>query len=83
MKAVTHFSMWGNCIAVRIPSHIAKEAGIVEGRPVELSVVNGALMVSPLDPAPVYTLADLVSGITDENRHGEIGTGSAKGNESF
>jgi len=81
MSATTRFSMWGNSIAVRIPGHIARAAGIIDGTTAELSVVDGALILSPLDAAPAYQLADLVADMTDENRHGEIVTSAAQGDE--
>lgn len=33
--------------------------------------------------APVYTLDDLLNGITDDNRHGEVDFGGAQGQEQL
>lgn len=82
MNAFTaRFALWGNSLAVRIPSRLAKEARIVEGGRAELSVADGRLIVQPIDIVPVYNLTDLIQGITDENRHVEISTGHAQGAE--
>jgi antitoxin MazE len=81
MNAITRFSTWGHSLAVRIPTSLAREARIVDGASAELSVVNGTLLVVPIDKAPEYRITDLVAGITDENRHGEISGHYAQGNE--
>jgi antitoxin MazE len=81
MNAITRFSTWGHSLAVRIPSKVAREARLVEGGSAEVSVVNGTIVVVPIDTLPVYNITDLIAAITDENRHGEIGTGFAQGNE--
>jgi antitoxin MazE len=60
---------------------LAREARLEESSTVDISVNNGTLMVVPIETSPTYRLDDLIAGITDENRHVEIGTGSAKGNE--
>jgi antitoxin MazE len=71
---------WGNSLAVRIPRSFAAETNIEEGTLVELSLAQGALMVSPIDE-PVPTLEELLAGVTDENIHGEWDTGPAVGKE--
>src|SRR5262249_355192 len=58
----------------------AEEAGIRENAAVELSLDEGKLVIRPAVPkAP--TLAELLEGVTDENRPGEWGTGPAVGKE--
>jgi antitoxin MazE len=81
MNAVTRFSTWGHSLAVRIPTNLAREARIVDGGSAELSVVNGQLVVAPIDTPPIYNITDLIAAITDENRHVEIRTGYAQGGE--
>jgi antitoxin MazE len=81
MNAITRFATWGNSLAVRIPTGLAKEAHIVDGGGAEISLVNGAIVVEPIDTPLVYNITDLIAAITDENRHVEIGTGFAQGNE--
>jgi antitoxin MazE len=81
MHAVTRFSTWGHSLAVRIPASLAREARIVEGGAAELSIVNGQLVIAPIDTPPNYNINELIAAITDENRHVEIGTGHAQGGE--
>ena len=72
---------WGNSLALRIPNSVAQEALVSEGRPVEISVDHGSIVITPIDTVPRYSLDQLVAGITEENRHEETDTGSAVGNE--
>jgi len=67
---------WGNSLALRIPKSFAVEAGLHADAAVELSLVEGALVVQPIDPQPL-TLDELLSGVTKENRPGEWRTGPA------
>ena len=76
----TRVQKWGNSLAVRIPKSFAAEAGLSANDAVELSLVEGALVVKPLRPrAPA--LAELLRGITDDNLPGEWDTGPAVGKE--
>ena len=72
---------WGNSLALRIPSAFAREISVREGVSVDISVANGALLVRPVEESAVYDLDALLRGITEENRHGEVSTGRAVGNE--
>ncbi|MDP3897266.1 MAG: AbrB/MazE/SpoVT family DNA-binding domain-containing protein [Mesorhizobium sp.] len=72
---------WGNSLALRIPSAFARELQVQEGGSVDISIVDGALLVRPVDDAHVYDLDVLLSGVTDENRHHELASGNAVGNE--
>lgn len=78
MKA--RIQKWGNSLALRIPKSFAQEVGLNQDGLVELSLVNGQLIVSPLSEPPV-TLEDLLAGITAENIHKEVDTGPAVGKE--
>jgi antitoxin MazE len=71
---------WGNSLAVRIPKSFAVEAGLRVDGPVELSLVEGALVVRPIT-SPPPTLDELLRGVTDGNMPGEWGTGPAVGKE--
>lgn len=71
---------WGNSLAIRIPQHIARELHIFEGTEVELSILDGSLVINPKKPKK-YTLDELVAQITPLNRHAEIDTGEAIGKE--
>jgi len=76
----TRVQKWGNSLAVRIPKAFAAEAGLHADAAVELSLVNGALVMKPITPQ-LLTLEQLLRGITDENLPGEWDTGPAVGKE--
>jgi antitoxin MazE len=76
----TRVQKWGNSLALRIPKSFAAEAGLQENAPVELSLVEGKLVIQPVVPQPP-TLEDLLRGVTDQNLHGEWDTGPAVGRE--
>jgi antitoxin MazE len=71
---------WGNSLAVRIPQNLAKEIQLAEGAEIEMSVVNGTLVIKPRSQKR-YSLDELIQGITPENLHAEIDSGIAIGNE--
>ena len=76
----TRVQKWGNSLALRIPKSFAAEAGLREDAPVELSLVQGKVVIRPIAPEPP-TLDELLRGVTDENLHGEWDTGPAVGRE--
>jgi len=76
----TRVQKWGNSLALRIPKSFAAEAGLREDVPVELSLVEGKLVIQPL-PHERLTLAELLRGVTDDNIHAEVDTGPAVGRE--
>jgi antitoxin MazE len=71
---------WGNSLALRIPKSFAEEAGLRANSAVELSLVDGSLLVQPVFPESP-TLEELLLGVTDENVPGEWDTGPARGKE--
>jgi antitoxin MazE len=76
----TRVQKWGNSLALRIPKSFAAEAGLQENAPVDLSLVDGKLVVQLVAPQPP-TLEELLRGVTDQNLHGEWDTGPAVGRE--
>jgi antitoxin MazE len=76
----TRVQKWGNSLALRIPQTVAVEAGLTPGSPVELSLVEGRLIVTP---AHEVVLEDLLAGVTPDNLHGEVETGGALGGEPW
>jgi antitoxin MazE len=76
----TRVQKWGNSLAVRIPKSFAAEAGLHADAVVELSLVEGALVVQAVKLQPL-TLLELLRGITAENLPGEWDTGSPVGKE--
>ncbi len=79
---VTKIQKWGNSLGLRIPKSFAEEAEVGPGTPVDLSVVDGGLVVRPITRKK-YRLADLVRKISTRNRHREIRTGERVGRESW
>jgi antitoxin MazE len=76
----TRVQKWGNSLALRIPKSFAAEARLREDSPVELSLVEGRLIVQALGEESL-TLDELLQGVTEQNLHGEWDTGPAVGKE--
>jgi len=71
---------WGNSLAIRIPKAFAVEIGLEEDSPIELSLVNGELVVAPR-PKTAPRLEQLLAQVSEENLHDEVQTGPAVGRE--
>jgi len=76
----TKIQKWGNSLGMRIPGHLAKEAGVQEGTGVDIRVVRGRLVISVLRRTK-YSLAELVAGITPGNRNSTLLDGKPRGKE--
>jgi antitoxin MazE len=76
----TQIGKWGNSLAVRIPRAHAKELDFQEGMEVDVSLVDGGILVR-VPRRRRYSLDELVAGITPENIHGETDWGQAVGRE--
>jgi antitoxin MazE len=76
----TKVQKWGNSLALRIPKSFAAEVGLDEEAAVDLTLVEGKLVVTPL-AVNEYTLEELLAQVTDENIHAELSTGDAVGAE--
>lgn len=72
---------WGNSPAVRIPAAVMEAAQLTLGQTAEIRVENGRGIIEPVQPA--YALADLLAGISAENRHGDMSFGESQGRESL
>src|SRR5690625_3511704 len=68
---------WGNSLGVRIPKEVADKIGIGQGSEMELNVIEreNTITLKPKKTRKKYTLEELVSQITPENRHEEINFG--------
>jgi antitoxin MazE len=77
------FLKWGNSLALRVPKAFAESIGASEGKQAEMTVKEGTLVVrvSKARRRRRYVLEELIDGITEENRHREIGWGPPAGNE--
>ncbi len=76
----TRIQTWGNSLALRIPKSFALETGLDQDAVVDIALVGGKLIVTPLLTSPI-SLEALLAGITDDNLHDEHDTGVAVGNE--
>ncbi|MEJ5188861.1 MAG: AbrB/MazE/SpoVT family DNA-binding domain-containing protein [Breznakiellaceae bacterium] len=70
---------WGNSLGIRIPALYVKEFNLEKGSFVEITEEDGKIIIHP----PKKTLTDLLSKVTDENKHSAIETGSSIGNEGW
>lgn len=82
MAGATTVQKWGNSLAVRIPKDVAEEIHIEQGSLMELRVAveEGTITLVPKKTRKKYSLDELLSGVTTENRHHEIDFGT-EGNE--
>jgi antitoxin MazE len=71
---------WGNSLALRIPKSVAVEVGLHADGAVEISLVEGTLVVQPIARQPP-SLDELLRGVTDSNLPGDWDTGPAVGKE--
>lgn len=78
----TQVQKWGNSLALRLPKPFATEIGLQRNSPVEISLVDGKLVVAPVVD-PVWTLEHLLAQVNEDNLHGEIETGPAVGREAW
>ncbi len=73
---------WGNSLALRIPKAFAAEAQLQNDSLVEINIVKGKIIITPVQE-PTWTLDELLAGITKDNLHPETETGLAAGNEAW
>jgi antitoxin MazE len=71
-------SKWGNSLGLRLPKVVAESGDFHEGDIVEIVRDEDGFRLRK-KPAP--SLAELVDGISDSNRHDEIDWGAPEGNE--
>ena len=76
----TRVQKWGHSLALRIPKPFAAEVGIEANSPVEIALVDGKLVITPI-AEPALTLEQLLAQVNDGNRHAEVDSGPALGTE--
>ena len=79
---ITRIQKLGNSFALRIPKSFAHKVGLNQNSSVELSLVDGKLVIVPVIKRRL-TLEKLLSQVTEQNLHHEIDTGSAIGREAW
>ncbi len=78
----TRIQKWGNSLAIRVPSVLAQTARLKAGSSVEVSLVNGRIVISLARPRKPK-LKSLLSKITPRNLHSEIEMGEPMGKETW
>ena len=76
----TTIKKWGNSLALRIPKSLAQEAGLHYELSVELSLVDGKLVIAPIEH-PKPDLETMLAQITEDTLHSEVTFGPAVGKE--
>ena len=70
---------WGNSLALRIPSAVARQIRVENGDAVEMRVQRGALTIRAARPR--YQLSNLLKDIHPGNSHEEVDWGKSVGRE--
>jgi antitoxin MazE len=78
----TRLQKWGNSLAVRIPKPFAKESNLEANTPVDVTMRNGKLIITPVRE-PEFSLEELIGRINRKNLHSEVHTGKKRGNEAW
>lgn len=73
---------WGNSAAVRIPAAIMEAAHLNLDQSVDVKEEHGRIVIEP-DRSEVFSLDNLLRGITSANLHRPIDTGRAVGGETW
>ena len=77
---LTKVQKWGNSLAIRIPKTIALSAQLENDTFVEISFVDGRIIITPII-IQNWTLDELLAGIHQSNIHHKVDIGSALGTE--
>jgi antitoxin MazE len=77
---ITRVKLWGNSLALRIPSAFAKQLGLEPDTPVELVLSDDGLCARLVQES-FPTLDELLAQVTPENQHAETDWGPAVGRE--
>ncbi len=77
---VTKIQKWGNSLALRIPKALAEEAGLEQGKPVDLQVEDGEIRIRKRRRKR-YNLDEMLATVPDDYDEGEWDTGPPVGNE--
>lgn len=78
----TRVQKWGDSLAVCIPKPLAIKVGLKHNSQVELSLMDGKLVIAPV-VEPTLNLESLLAQVTEDNMHREVDTGPAMGIEAW
>jgi len=76
----TKIQKWGNSLAIRIPKSFALDINLKQDELVDLSVDESKIVITPIGKKK-YSLEELLKGVSENNLHGELDTGSPIGKE--
>jgi antitoxin MazE len=76
----TKIQKWGNSLAIRIPKSFALDINLKQDELVDLSIDESKIVITPMG-GKKYSLEELLKGVSENNLHGEIDTGSPIGKE--
>ncbi len=76
----TKIQKWGNSLAIRIPKSFALDINLKQDELVDLSLDESKIVITPIG-GKKYSLEELLKGVSKNNLHGEIDTGSPIGKE--
>ena len=77
---LTKIQQWGNSLALRIPKAFAVDAQLENDSFVEISFVDGRIIITPVFESK-WTLDELLASINKNNIPRNIDTGIITGNE--
>ena len=77
---ITKVQKWGNSLAVRIPRSLAEDTKLKPGESVNMASRDGKIVIAAIRQQK-FRLADLLKGVTSNNRHQEVVTGNPVGLE--
>ncbi len=70
---------WGNSLGIRVPKEVATRVGLTEGSRVEVTADGDRIIISA--ERPVYTLDELLVGMTPDAMHEAFDWGPEVGDE--
>ena len=76
----SQISVWGNGLALRLTKPMAKEAGVVEGTPVRVTVKPGRIVI---EAETELSLDEMLAVFDPEKHGGELMADSPIGVEAF
>ena len=82
LLVVTKLQKWGSSLGLRLPKKLAEDLKMAAGTEVDIAVVKGKLVLTPL-PRKAFSLDQLLDGVTPENRHQETDLRVKRGQESW
>ncbi len=74
-EAILSIKQWGNNLAIRLPSAIAREAHLQLNQRVRISVEGDHVVITPINDAPL-TLEQRLASFDPERHGGEVMTTS-------